>query len=96
MKKFLDTHAFAMALKYKRGDRTLREISIEVGIPHTTLHRFEIEDKKPSVDHFLTLLGWLDLPMNIFVRGEAVTPLPKNFPVWMDNPRRHKQKKKDA
>lgn len=58
--------AFAMALKFRRGNRTLSEIAIELGIGKATLSRFENAQLKPSVDHFATICSWLDMPMDTF------------------------------
>ena len=66
--------ALGMMVRERRGDRTLRQSALEVGIGPATLLRVE-SGRVPDVDTFGKLCRWLDVDPGVFL-GKPAGPAP--------------------
>ena len=66
--------SFGHYLKILRKERgvSLRELEKEVGISHNTLALYEKERTIPSVENGFTLAEYFGVPLEYFLKGEAV------------------------
>ena len=67
MASFLDTALLASHVRQRRGRRTLRAVSLEIGgISASTLSRVE-NGKSLEIDAFLKICDWLDESPTLFI-----------------------------
>jgi transcriptional regulator with XRE-family HTH domain len=66
----LDREKFQLALRLKRGSRSLREAAEELGMNFGQLARYE-RGESPSLENYMILCRWLGLDMNYFEKVEA-------------------------
>lgn len=66
MAKTLSRERVAVAVRTKRGKRTLRAAAKEAGVSHTTLHEMEKQNEVGS-DAFATVLEWLGVPADFLM-----------------------------
>lgn len=68
----LDVDALYAALDQKRRSKGLswRQVATEVGIASSTFSRMT-QNKRPDVDSFAALVGWLGMPAETFLRTDA-------------------------
>ena len=66
--------SFGHYLKILRKERgiSLRELAKQVGISHNTLALYEREHTVPSVENGFTIAEYFGLPLEYFLKGEAV------------------------
>jgi len=66
--------SFGHYLKILRGERgiSLRELEKAVGISHNTLALYEKERTVPSVENGFILAEFFGVPLEYFLKGEAV------------------------
>lgn len=77
MKNVFAVHTFAAAVRTRRGKRTLRDASAEIGTVSTaTLLRIEQEDVQPDLLTFLHLCDWLHIAPATFLHGDDMGALP--------------------
>lgn len=65
LSNMLDTKKLAGAVRAKRGERSLREVEAEAGIPFNVLSRVERE-LRPDLENFLRICEWLGVPSDFF------------------------------
>lgn len=67
--------SFGHYLKILRSERgiSLRELEKQVGISHNTLALYEKERTVPSVENGFILAEFFGVPLEYFLKGEAVT-----------------------
>lgn len=71
----VDVEALHAALDAKRratGTGSWREIARELGITPSTFTRLA-QGRRPDVDTFATLLRWLNMPADAFIRSDDTT-----------------------
>jgi transcriptional regulator with XRE-family HTH domain len=71
----LDIAAFYAALDAKRtaAQRSWREVARELELSASTFSRLA-QGKRPDVDTFVTLVQWLGMPAETFIRSAHQTP----------------------
>ena len=77
MKNVFAGRTFAAAVRTRRGERTLRDASAEIGaVSPATLLRIEQEDDQPDLLTFLHLCDWIRIPPATFLHGDDTRTLP--------------------
>ena len=62
-----DHEKLSIALRMKRGERSLQKAADEIGdISATTLHRIERGEQRPDLDTYAKLCDWMGVPMSYF------------------------------
>lgn len=65
----LDISKLSTAIRWKRGDRSLREAVKDIdGISVSTLSRMEC-GKIPDLISFFTICSWLNISPDVFIKG---------------------------
>lgn len=80
----VDVEALYAALDSKRkGNGTSwREVARELDVSASTFSRMA-QGRRPDVDTFATLLRWLGMPAETFIRSTGEEPAPEEEPVAM-------------
>jgi transcriptional regulator with XRE-family HTH domain len=60
----------ALDAKRAAGQRSWREVARELALSPSTFSRLA-QGKRPDVDTFVTLVQWLGMPAEAFIRSEA-------------------------
>lgn len=73
--RHFDARRFGDALKNAIGDRSLREVAVEVGVSISTLSRLTLGNK-PDIDTFATVCYWMNtLPIDFFTSTKSTPAL---------------------
>lgn len=74
----LNYDLLAGMIKEKRGNKGLRETSLEIGgVSPATLSRIE-QGKVPDVDTFIKICKWLNTPTDTFIINSSVSNVKSN------------------
>lgn len=66
-----DTRLFAASMRAQRGQRSLREVALEIGtVSPSTLSRLE-RGAVPDIETFLRLCDWLQQPTRAFIQSDS-------------------------
>src|SRR5215467_10348043 len=72
----------ALDTKRKTHDSSWREVARELDVSPSTFSRMA-QGRRPDVDTFATLLRWLGMPAESFMRGPSNRSDEAEEPVWM-------------
>ena len=72
MPSTVDTERLSIAVRTRRGSRTLRDAAADAGVDKQTFSNLE-KGGKPSTDTLLTICDWLDMPADYFSRRAKAT-----------------------
>ena len=64
-----DASKFALAVRVKRGDRSMRDVSAETGVSASTLSRIE-SGRPPDADTLFSLGLWVGLPLETYTAAD--------------------------
>lgn len=66
----INLEKLAVAVRTRRGSRSLDQAAEESGLDKSFLYRVEKESAVPELDNYFALCDWLDVPVDLFRRRQ--------------------------
>ena len=73
MRYRFDLRQLSSLINKKRGRRSLREVSNEIGISQSTLSRIVRKRHVPDMQTFTQICNWLDVSPSTFFKGDEAS-----------------------